>query len=239
MPFAGTEGYSPAAYIPYIVGAILAEVSGLDFPATLLTMRILGVLAFTAAVGFAIRVTPALKWAFVLIAMLPVALYNRSVLSADGAALASALVVTALCFTGINRFRPAWERSLWMMLCSLAKQPQIVFLLLEGLVGGKARRHGRSRRSGTLFRDCAAGDRDFHSRGDQPVPTASGARRGGSCRLGPVRHCQLPGLAGGTLAGALTQRLLGRRLSGRAHAQIQRDPLRSELPIVPSLECAV
>jgi uncharacterized membrane protein len=143
MPFAGTEGYSPAAYIPYIVGAILAEVSGLDFPATLLTMRILGVLAFTAAVGFAIRVTPALKWAFVLIAMLPVALYNRSVLSADGAALASALVVTALCFTGINRFRPAWERSLWMMLCSLAKQPQIVFLLLEGLVGGKARRHGR------------------------------------------------------------------------------------------------
>jgi hypothetical protein len=128
MPFAGTEGYNPAAYIPYILGAGLGDLMGLDFPASLVIMRILGVIAFTAAVAFAIRITPALKWAFVLIAMLPVALYNRSVLSADGAALASALVVTALCFSGTRRLRPAWERSLWMTLCALAKQPQIVFL---------------------------------------------------------------------------------------------------------------
>jgi hypothetical protein len=142
MPFAGTEGYNPAAYIPYILGAGLGDAMGLDFPTTLLIMRILGVIAFTAALAFAIRITPALKWAFVLIAMLPVALYNRSVLSADGAALASALVVTALCFSGTRRLRPVWERSLWMTLCALAKQPQIVFLLLEGLVGRKAWRHG-------------------------------------------------------------------------------------------------
>ena len=37
-------------------------------------MRILGVIAFTAAIAFAIRIMPALKWATVLIAMLPVAL---------------------------------------------------------------------------------------------------------------------------------------------------------------------
>ena len=63
----------------------------------LLLMRAFGLLAFTAAAAYAIAVTPALKWAFVLIALLPVALYNRSVLSADGAALSSALVITALC----------------------------------------------------------------------------------------------------------------------------------------------
>jgi Predicted membrane protein (DUF2142) len=142
MPFAGTEGYNPAAYIPYILGASLADMMGLDFSASLLVMRLLGVVVFTAMVGFAIRIMPALKWAFVLIAMLPVALYNRSVLSADGAALASALVVTALCFSGTRWQRSAWERSLWMTLCTLAKQPQIVFLLLEGLVRGKAWRHG-------------------------------------------------------------------------------------------------
>ena len=34
--------------------------------------------------------------------MLPVSIYNRSVLSADGAALASALVVTALCFSAVR-----------------------------------------------------------------------------------------------------------------------------------------
>ena len=142
MPFAGTEGYNPAAYLPYILVAGLADAIGLEFPAGLLMMRILGVIAFTAAIAFAIRIMPALKWATLLIAMLPVALYNRSVLSADGAALASALVVTALCFSGTTRLRPVWERSLWMTLCALAKQPQIVFLLLEGLVGRKTARNG-------------------------------------------------------------------------------------------------
>jgi hypothetical protein len=50
----------------------------------LLLMRFFGLLAFTAVAAYAITVTPALKWAFVLIAMLPVSLYNRTVLSADG-----------------------------------------------------------------------------------------------------------------------------------------------------------
>jgi hypothetical protein len=138
MPFAGTEGYNPAAYIPYIMGAGLGNFLGLDFPITLLIMRILGVVAFTAAVAYAIRITPALKWAFVLIAMLPVALYNRSVLSADGAALAAAMVVTALCFAGTRRLGRVYQRSLWMMICALSKQPQIVFVVLEGLIRRKA-----------------------------------------------------------------------------------------------------
>ena len=53
----------------------------------LLLMRFLGLITFTAMAAYAIKLTPALKWAFVLIAMLPVSIYNRSVLSADGAAL--------------------------------------------------------------------------------------------------------------------------------------------------------
>jgi uncharacterized membrane protein len=86
-PFAGTEGYNPVAYIPYIVAAEIERLLKLDFPAMLLLMRFFGLLAFTAVVAYAIVVTPALKWAFLLIAMLPVSLYNRTVLSADGAAL--------------------------------------------------------------------------------------------------------------------------------------------------------
>jgi hypothetical protein len=39
----------------------------------------------------------------VLIAMLPVSLYNRSALSADGAALSSALVITALCLRAARK----------------------------------------------------------------------------------------------------------------------------------------
>ena len=135
-PFAGTEGYNPVAYIPYIVAAEIGRLLRLDLPGMLLLMRFFGLLAFTAAAAYAIAVTPVLKWAFMLIAMLPVSLYNRTVLSADGAALSFTLAITALCFSAARK--PAsgkvWERSLWMTLCTLSKQPQIVFVLLELMV---------------------------------------------------------------------------------------------------------
>jgi uncharacterized membrane protein len=135
MPFAGTEGYNPVAYAPYIPAAALANLLGLDFPNMLLLMRLLGVAMFTAVTAYAINRAPTLKWAFVLIAMLPVSIYNRSVLSADGAALAFALVTTAVCFSAVQRYGRVGERSLWMTLCALSKQPQIVFVLLELMVG--------------------------------------------------------------------------------------------------------
>src|ERR1700693_323481 len=103
-------------------------------------MRFLGLVVFTAVTAYAIGVKRTLQWALVLIAMLPVSLYNRVVLSADGAALSYALVITALCFRAA--LNPSggrvWERSLWMTLCVLAKQPQIVFVLLE-LMSGRLR----------------------------------------------------------------------------------------------------
>src|SRR6266536_5054712 len=86
MPFAGTEGYNPVAYAPYVLAAAIGNLLELDFPNMLLLMRFLGLITFTAVAAYAIKLTPTLKWAFVLIAMLPVAIYNRSVLSADGAA---------------------------------------------------------------------------------------------------------------------------------------------------------
>jgi hypothetical protein len=136
-PFAGTEGYSPVAYAPYIVAAAIGRLLRFDLPELLFLMRFLGLIVFTAVAAYAIAVTPALKWAFVLVAMLPVSLYNRVVLSADGAALSYALVITALCFRAV--WKPsaerAWERSLWMTLCVLAKQPQIVFVLLPLMAG--------------------------------------------------------------------------------------------------------
>jgi Predicted membrane protein (DUF2142) len=131
MPFAGTEGYNPVAYAPYVLATAIGNLLGLDFPNMLLLMRFLGLITFTAMAAYAIKLTPALKWAFVLIAMLPVSIYNRSVLSADGAALSYALVITALCFSAVQRYGRVWERSLWMTLCALSKQPQIVFVLLE------------------------------------------------------------------------------------------------------------
>src|SRR5207248_10235903 len=140
MAFAGTEGYNPVAYAPYVLATAIGNLLGLDFPNMLLLMRVLGLITFTAVAAYAIKLTPALKWAFVLIAMLPVSIYNRPVLSADGAALTYALVITALCFSAVQRYGRVWERSLWMTLCTLSKQPQIVFVLLELMGTGLRRR---------------------------------------------------------------------------------------------------
>src|SRR5207245_5293247 len=108
MPFAGTEGYNPVAYAPYILAATIGNLLGLDFPNMLLLMRFLGLTTFTAVAAYAIKLTPTLKWAFVLIAMLPVAIYNRSVLSADGAALTYSIVVISLCFIAVQRYVLVW-----------------------------------------------------------------------------------------------------------------------------------
>jgi len=147
-PFAGTEGYSPVAYAPYVLAAAMGRLLGLDLPERLFLMRFFGLVVFTAVAAYAIAITPTLKWAFMLVAMLPVALYNRTVLSADGAALSYVLVITALCFRAASKplAGRVWERSLWMTLCVLAKQPQIVFVLLE-LMGGRLKELPRRWRS--------------------------------------------------------------------------------------------
>jgi hypothetical protein len=78
-----------------------------------------------------------MKWQFVLVALLPVSLYNRSVLSADGAALCTGLVVIALCCRAASQLGKGrvWERSCWVTVCALTKQPQIVFVAMELMTG--------------------------------------------------------------------------------------------------------
>ena len=140
MAFAGTEGYTPVVYAPYILAAALGNLFGLDFPNMLLADALFrpdNIHGHREHMPSRSRL--ALKWAFVLVAMLPVSIYNRSVLSADGAALACALVVTALCFSAVRRYGRVWERSFWMTLCALSKQPQIVFALLELMACSKRR----------------------------------------------------------------------------------------------------
>jgi uncharacterized membrane protein len=131
--YQGSEAYSPASYLPYIVAAPIGRALGLDFLGLFYLMRIAGFIAMTAVAAYAIAIVPHLKWTFFLIAMLPSALYGRTVLGADGAALSFTLVGTALCLRsayGLNG-RRIWERAAFMTLCGLSKPPQVAFLALE------------------------------------------------------------------------------------------------------------
>ena len=133
--YGGSEGYSPIPYLPHVVAAWAAKLAGLDFLPTLYLMRFSGLLAATAVTAYAISRTPHLRWAFLLIAMLPSSLYGRSVISADGAVLSCTLVVLALCLgAAAQRTGRALPRSIWMTLCILTKPSQIAMVLLEAMV---------------------------------------------------------------------------------------------------------
>ena len=140
MPYGGSEGYSPAAYLPQAAAAVAARGANLGFLETFYLMRLAGLLGMTAVITYSITLTPKLKWAFVAIAMLPSALYGRAVINADAAALAYSLVLVAI-FLRVIVGAPmvaTSARSAWMLLCVLSKPPNIVFMMLEWLGHSKA-----------------------------------------------------------------------------------------------------
>ena len=87
VAYAGSEGYSPVAYLPQVVAALVARALDLDFVPTFYLMRFAGLAALTGLIAYAIAMVPNLAWAFLAISMLPAAIYGRSVINADGSAL--------------------------------------------------------------------------------------------------------------------------------------------------------
>jgi len=145
--YAGSEAYSPLAYLPYVPAAVIARFLGLDFVPMLWLMRLAGLAAMTAVVAYAIALVPYLKWTFLCIAMLPIALYERVVVSPDGAALGFAMVVTALCLRAAEPGEGgAARRALWMTLCVVVKPSQVPFILMETMTRpvGDLVRHWRT-----------------------------------------------------------------------------------------------
>ena len=101
VPYGGSEGYSPVAYLPQAAAALVARMLELEFLATLYLMRFAGLAAFTALIAFAMAQVRYLAWSLLAIAMLPAAVYGRSVVNADASALAGAMVVIALWLRGV------------------------------------------------------------------------------------------------------------------------------------------
>lgn len=134
-PYGGSESYPPHVYAPYIVAALLGRLLGADFVALTYAMRLLGLAFTTALAAYAISITPRLKWAFLLIAMLPSAVNGRAALSADGCAFGFALIVTAVCLRAAlsHPDERVPERAFWMALCVSSKPSQIAFVLLEAM----------------------------------------------------------------------------------------------------------
>lgn len=133
--YGGAEGYSPIPYLPYLPAVVIGRAAHLDFLSLLYLMRGFGLVVVTAVTAFAIALTPRLKWAFLLVALLPASLYSRAVISADGPSLACAMMAVALILRGT--LAPAsdrpWQQSLWLGLGALAKPPQLALVLLAAM----------------------------------------------------------------------------------------------------------
>jgi uncharacterized membrane protein len=144
VPYGGSEGYSPVAYLPQAAAALVARFLHLDFLTTFYLMRFAGLAVLTALIVYSIAISPQLGWALAAIAMLPASVYGRSVISADGSALAAAIVVTAVALrriTSPQRGMP-WQLSAWMTLSALTKPTHLAFVLL-GLMISLSRTSGR------------------------------------------------------------------------------------------------
>jgi uncharacterized membrane protein len=134
VPYGGSEAYSPVSYIPYVLIVALAEAAGASWLTMLYLMRFFGLIVFSLVVGYAIARTPILPWGLFAVGMLPSSLYGRSVISADGAVLASSLVVLALCLRAASGLHaPSAQRAIWFALSALTKPSQVVFVALEGM----------------------------------------------------------------------------------------------------------
>jgi uncharacterized membrane protein len=133
VPYEGSEGYSAVAYIPHALAAAVAHAAGLGFLETFYLMRAMGLLTMTAVLAYAIALSPTLNWAFVAVSMLPSALYGRAVINADAAALAFSLVAIALFLrtAAPNQNSRPLARACSMLLCALAKPPNLAFSVLE------------------------------------------------------------------------------------------------------------
>lgn len=130
--YEGSEGYAPIGYLPYAAAALAAMALDLDFRDTLYAMRIAGLLASTALIGFSIAILPGtLRWLFLAIAMMPSALFARAMITPDALSIASAMVVAALMVRsaeGSGKAVPLAE-SCWLAVAALTKPANIVLAL--------------------------------------------------------------------------------------------------------------
>ncbi len=92
--FLWTASYSPVAYAGSIVGVIIANFFNASIGTTIFLARLGSLFVYVALIGFAIRLLRGsrLKWLIFTAALIPVSLYQASVVTADSMAIALSML---------------------------------------------------------------------------------------------------------------------------------------------------
>jgi uncharacterized membrane protein len=90
--------YFPLAYSAPTVGVLLSKVAGLNIGYTILAARLSTLFAYVTVVGFALYLIRKLKsrWLVFLVALLPMSLFQASIVNIDSTAIALSLLLFAL-----------------------------------------------------------------------------------------------------------------------------------------------
>lgn len=138
-----TISYTPIPYIPQTLGVFIGRVANFSPFGILLMGRIANLLFTMLCIYFAVKITPVLKWAFVLLALMPTMLGQVSSVSADGMTISMAFIFIALVFRAGFDKNFAISRK-WLIatavsgvLLSVSKQAYIVLPFLIFLIPWK------------------------------------------------------------------------------------------------------
>lgn len=96
VAFPNTAMYTFVPYIPQGLTLAAGRALGLTPLVSFYAARLANLLAAVLLIAFAIRQAPAFRWLFALVALTPMAAYQRSSVSADGLTIAAGFVLGAL-----------------------------------------------------------------------------------------------------------------------------------------------
>lgn len=92
--------YFPVCYIPQAIGITIGRWCGLSVLEIMYLGRVANLLCWTMMLYAAIRITPVFQWVFMLVALMPMSIFQAASLSADTPTNALAMLLTAIILRG-------------------------------------------------------------------------------------------------------------------------------------------
>jgi uncharacterized membrane protein len=137
--FSNTAIYSPISYVPSVVGFWVAELLGLHIGATIFLARIFDLAFFIAGVAFVLWSLRAFraKWIIFTVALLPMTLFQASMISADAVTNTLALAIVGLVIKALLS-KALTKPELWVLLTATlllpVAKPSYLFIALLTLL---------------------------------------------------------------------------------------------------------
>jgi uncharacterized membrane protein len=104
ISFVNSAAYSPAAYLPIVLGVKLAMARNLNLGHTLMLGRLFGLGTFLLCVGYGLFTLrrSQLKWAVLSVALLPLVVFQASSITADSFLFSVSILFSALMIKGFS-----------------------------------------------------------------------------------------------------------------------------------------